>query len=272
MSEKDRQEFKDAAAKASSAFFQDWKPAIYAASRLAMFDMLPALAAISKSDREMLEKNVSRVFMGRTPSWNRIVFALGVIDSAEIYDLDVPEDQVNDGREFLGCTRLDDTGIQNTINDALNEAGVAIREKREGTGWANLGGAPNQCCGVYGVAWAKVLVGRRRAFPGASLISNLAAAAHYMLARFHVCAGKATIMQMKTVIDGYDAKKRITINGGDKELKTMALTKDNRPFPPDFAIRGWAYQGATDGEVDRLRCNAKTSPPILFPDVDGSDA
>ena len=71
-------------------------------------------------------------------------------------------------------------------------------------------------------------------------LSNLAAAAHYMLARFHVCAGKATIMQMKTVIDGYDAKKRIAINGGDKELKTIALAKESRPFPPDFAIKGWA--------------------------------
>jgi hypothetical protein len=93
-----------------------------------------------------------------------------------------------------------------------------------------------------------------------------------MLARFHVCAGKATIMQMQTVIDGYDAKKRIAIARGDKELKTMALTKGNRPFPPDFAIRDWAYKGATDGEVDRLRCNSKTSPPIVFPDVNGSEA
>jgi hypothetical protein len=47
MSEKDRQAFKDAVAKAKSTFFEDWKPAVDAASRLAMFDMLPALAAIT---------------------------------------------------------------------------------------------------------------------------------------------------------------------------------------------------------------------------------
>jgi hypothetical protein len=273
MSEKDRQQFKDAVAKAKSTFFEDWKPAVHAASRLAMFDMLAALAAISKSDREMLVRNAMAMFLpGSKETFSRIEFAASVIDNREIYDLGLPEDQINDGRDFLGCTRLDSTEVQNTINDALNQARVAIRENRKGTGWATLGGDANQCCGVYAVAWTPILVEQRRAFPGASLLSNLAAAAHYMLARFHVCAGRATINQMKTVIDSYDAKKRIAIMSGDQELKTIALTKDNRPFPPDFAIRDWAYKGATAGEVDRLRCNSKTSPPVVFPDINGSEA
>jgi hypothetical protein len=109
----------------------------------------------------------------------------------------------------------------------------------------------------------------QRRLPGASLIANLAAAAHYMLARYHVCAAKAAAWQMKIVIDGYDAKKRGLIADGDRDLKKIALT-GNRPFPPDFAIRNWANKGADDGEVDRLRCNSKAIRSV-FPDVNGQE-
>lgn len=274
MSDKDRLAFADAVAKAKSAWvLQDWEPAVHAASRLAMPDMLVALSAISESDREMLLRNAEALFLpARKPAFDRIEFAAGVIDRGEIYDLGLPEDQVNDGREFLGCSRLDDKGVQNTITDALTQATVMINGKQKGTEWANTPGDANQCCGSTQVAWLRVLVVKRREFAGASLISNVAAAAHYMLARFHVGAGLATIMQMKTVIDGYDAKKRLKIAMGDKELKSMALTKGNRPFPPDFSIRTWAYQGATDGEVDRLRCNSKSKPPLIFPQINGDEA
>ena len=108
---------------------------------------------------------------------------------------------------------------------------------------------------------------RRR--PGSSLIANLAAAAHYMLARYHVCAAKAWPMQMKTIIDGYDEKKRTLIANGDRDMTSLALT-GNRPFPPDFAIRQWAYKGADDGELDRMRCNSKAiRSPV--PDVNGQE-
>jgi hypothetical protein len=104
------------------------------------------------------------------------------------------------------------------------------------------------------------------------LISNLAAAAHYMAARFHVCAALASQWQMKRVIDGYDAKKRLKIGMGDRDLKSMALTPGNPPFPSDFAIRNWAYKGAADGNLDGVRCNSNAHRPILFPDVNGSEA
>jgi len=48
----------------------------------------------------------------------------------------------------------------------------------------------------------------------------------------------------------------VLIATGDRDLKKVALT-GNRPFPPDFAIRAWAYKGADDGETDRLKCNSK---------------
>ncbi|PSJ58460.1 hypothetical protein [Kumtagia ephedrae] len=269
MGEQDLQAVRDAVAKAKSALvFEDWKPVVHAVSRLAMPDMLKALAALSESDRELLLRNALAIF-GNTMSFQRIEFAAGVIDNREIYDLGLLPDQVNDGREFLGCTRLDDTGVQNAINDAINKAPAAIRGGEKGTEWAALAGEANSCCGAYFVAWKPILVDQRRV-PGASLNSNLAAAAHYMLSRFHVCAGKATVSQMRTFIDGYDSKKRLAIMRGDKDLKSMALTQ-NRPFPPDFAIRAWAYKGASDGEADRRRCNSNTDTPYVFPDIKGDD-
>jgi hypothetical protein len=158
------------------------------------------------------------------------------------------------------------------ITNALNEARIAIREGKKGTEYATLGGDENRCCGEIRVAWVPILVGKRRAFNGASLNSNLAAAAHYMLARFHVCSAKAKDWQMDKVIDMYDDKKRNAIAHGDKELSSMALTPGNRPYPPDFDIRRWTCQGSKDGELDRQRCNANASGPLLIPEVNGGDA
>jgi len=90
----------------------------------------------------------------------------------------------------------------------------------------------------------------------------MAAAAHYMLSRYHVSAALATRAQMKIVIDGYDAKKRAVIALGDRQMRSMGVT-DNPPFPPDFAITKWAYKGADDGEADRIRCNANADLPII---------
>jgi hypothetical protein len=272
VSEKDQQQFAEAFAKVKSSFLQDWGPSIKAASRLSMSDMLTALAALNKFDRDLFVKSVLSLLPGRHVDARRIAFAGYVIDYHEIRDLQLPTDQANDAREFLGCTRLNDKEVQSIIDNSLREAKTAIDEKREGTEWAQLGGDKYKCCGVYKVAWTPILVQKRRKSPGASLIANLAAAAHYMLARFHVCAGLATVLQMKVVIESYDDRKRLAIATGDTKLNTIALTKGNPPFPPDFAIRSWAYKGATDGEVDRLRCNSSASPPIVFPDVSGSEA
>jgi len=115
-------------------------------------------------------------------------------------------------------------------------------------------------------AWLDDLV-RQRQVPGKSLISNVAAAAHYMLSRSHVCTARASVWGMKQVIDEYDAKKRRAISSGDKDLKTIALT-GNRPYPPDFGMRNWAYKGAQDGFMDWQRCNSAKSPPVI-PEVKG---
>jgi hypothetical protein len=235
-----------------------------------MFDMLPALDALAADDRRFLltdaprnpraplppriQPSADRMSVLGQPAFSRLVFAVSVIEYREIEDHGVPEDQVNDGRVFLGCTRLDEPGVWRAINDALVRARAA-----------NPAGS---CCDADHDAWVPVLVQQRRA-PGASLVANLAAAAHYMLSRYHVCAAKATLKDMKRVIDAYDADKRVHIATGDRDLKGVALT-GNRPFPPDFGIRNWAYRGADDGEVDRLRCNPDAVRPI-FPDVNGQE-
>jgi hypothetical protein len=90
-----------------------------------------------------------------------------------------------------------------------------------------------------------------------------------MLARYHSSAAKAWPHHLRVIIDDYDEKKRMLIAKGDQEMRGIALT-GNRPFPPDFAIREWAYKGVDDGERDRARCNSKAirSP---FPDVNGQE-
>ncbi|MGI8639137.1 MAG: hypothetical protein ACR2MG_04215 [Pyrinomonadaceae bacterium] len=271
MSIEDQRRFTDAVAKAKAGFWggtmrwltDEWKAALHACSRLAMFDMLPALKAINSEDRRFLltdaPRNPRAVLPARIqPSHDRmsvlgqgafarIIFAISVIEYGEIEDHGLPADQVNDGREFLGCTRLDDAGVRATIDNALNAARPISTS--------------GSCCDAIGKAWTKILVPQRQV-PGGSLIANLAAAAHYMLSRYHVCAAKSIAWQMKTVIDGYDADKRFHIATGDRELRGVAITK-NRPFPPDFGIRNWAYKGADEGELDRLRCNPDEIRPPL---------
>lgn len=263
----DQKLFLDAAAKASREMRGEWGDAASKFFRMAMFDMLPAFAALSAGDKftfhDWCTWNESSV--GKA-SVDRVRFVRGVVVMAEIRDFGIPLEQVNDGREYLGCTRLDDKGVQEYIDKALAAADAAIQNKAKGTDYARSGLPDANCCGRISVAWHEILVGQRRASPGASLISNLAAAAHYMLARHHVCMAKAREWQMNAVTEGYDAQKRATIAGGDRELKSMALTA-NRPFPPDYAITAWAKKGAADGEADRKRCNGNADLPLIAPEV-----
>jgi hypothetical protein len=271
MSKADQQKFIDAVNDADSAWvFKDWKPAVLALNGLSMSDMLQALSSVTEDQRGYVWQQA--LFMGSSigaAGMDRIAFGVAVVDRHEITPAGLPRDQTNDAREFLGCTRLDDAGVQFTIDSAINKAKAAIAKGDRGTEWATLGGAPNQCCGVIRVAWVPILVNQRRAKAGASLDANLAAAAHYMLARFHVCAAKATVGAMKTIIDGYDERKRVAfkLHGN---LNSLALTASNPPFPVDFEIAKWAYKGADHGEADRTRCNSSTDLPTI-PEVDGSE-
>jgi hypothetical protein len=72
---------------------------------------------------------------------------------------------------------------------------------------------------------------------------------------------------MKIIIEGYDLRKIQKIETGDVHLDSMAQVKGNPPFPPDFAIRAWAYKGADQGEADRSRCNGTSATPWFVPKV-----
>ena len=68
---------------------------------------------------------------GSKATFDRIAFADYTMTTEKFTIWTCQKDQINDGRQFLGCTRMDSTEVQNTINDALNQARVAITEKEE---------------------------------------------------------------------------------------------------------------------------------------------
>jgi len=160
------------------------------------------------------------------------------------------------------------TGAQFEIDRLINnaKAGIAADDPDYTQFLYGIEGDTVTCCGAVRVAW-RYAATYERSRPGGSLIANLAAAAHYLLARAEVCSAHASARQMKMIIEGYDYKKIIAIERGDVHLNSMAQVKGNSPFPPDFAIRDWAYRGADHGEADRSRCNSGSKPPWLLPEV-----
>lgn len=254
------QQFFDAVKEAKKAgliaCISKWESAVRVLNRLAMSDMLRALSALTALEVAAIGESTRRI---KGMEEKRVGFAEGVVLGREIKDYGLPRGEVNDGRQYLGCTRLDDTEVQQIINATLNRAKIQAA--------ANPKYRSDRCCGPIRYAWLAILVPERQQ-PGKSLISNLAAAAHYMLARYKVCSADAREWQMRKAIELYDDKKRIKIQRGEKELKSMGLT-GNRPFPPDFAIRDWGFKGAHDGEMDRLRCNSEAWRPLLTPNLDG---
>jgi hypothetical protein len=113
----DQKQFTDAVARSKAGghvnFFGDpyansdaWVAALNACNRLAMFDMLPAVQAISLKGTEDLEfetvVEMNKDVIGQGAA-ERIKFACTVVWDREIEDCGVPDNQVNDGREFLGC-------------------------------------------------------------------------------------------------------------------------------------------------------------------------
>jgi hypothetical protein len=58
----DQRQFTDAvSARGKGWLIEDWAPAVHALNRLAMFDMLPALAAISQLEREAVERHAPAI-------------------------------------------------------------------------------------------------------------------------------------------------------------------------------------------------------------------
>jgi hypothetical protein len=117
--------------------------------------------------------------------------------------------------------------------------------------------AANTCCGQTEIAFRDLQAQRR--LPGKSLDLDLAAAEHYLFARWMVCTGTVSPNQMRTLVIGYDAKKLI-----DKWRSTpnKLQTTPNPVSPPDSDVVGWGLRGADDGSADHDRCNASVRAPM----------
>jgi hypothetical protein len=136
MSKFDQQKFIKAVAEADSAWLlPDWDDAVDALSVLSMPDMLQALAAITDDQLGTVYKHATYnvLDLGHL-KFNRIDFACNVVRNRGIVDNGIPLDQVNDGREFLGCTRLDDKGVQCEIDRATRRGHGFRPEKRDPNG------------------------------------------------------------------------------------------------------------------------------------------
>jgi hypothetical protein len=81
----DQKQFTDAvAARGRGWLREDWAPAVHALNRLAMFDVLPALAAVSQPERDAVERHAPDVVgLGAA---RRILFANIVVRMREVPD------------------------------------------------------------------------------------------------------------------------------------------------------------------------------------------
>jgi hypothetical protein len=138
---------------------------------------------------------------------------------------------------------VNDTKVSTIIADALNNTGNS-----------------DACCGKTELGFRNLQAARR--VPGASLDMDLAAAEHYLFARFMVCTGTVSAMQMRAFVVGYDIKKWIDRVRGNSNA---AATTGNPVSPPDRGVVRWGLQGVVDGQTDHDRCNKAVSPPMWRP-------
>ncbi len=122
------------------------------------------------------------------------------------------------------------------------------------------GGDGDTCCGQTRIGFRQLQKERR--VPGASLDLDLAAAEHYLFARFMVCAGAVSAMQMRALVIGYDIKKWIDRAGGDPNA---TATTSNPVSPPDLDVVRWGLSGVSDGSNDHDRCNPSVKPALWTP-------
>jgi hypothetical protein len=138
---------------------------------------------------------------------------------------------------------VNDTNVQAIIDRALSNSGNS-----------------DACCGRVGIGFRQLQTERR--VPGASLDLDLAAAEHYLFARWMVCTGTVSAMQMRALVIGYDAKKWIDSARGDPNA---TATTGNPVSAPDLGVVQWGLRGASHGSTDQTRCNASADPPLWRP-------
>jgi hypothetical protein len=114
-----------------------------------------------------------------------------------------------------------------------------------------------RCCGQVEVAFRDLQTQRR--LPGKSLDLDLAAAEHYLFARWMVCTGTISTHQMRALVIGYDAKKLIDrLLDNPNKLQTTT----NPVSPPNADVVAWGLQGVDDGIAEHDRCNKGVQAPL----------
>lgn len=87
---------------------------------------------------------------------------------------------------------------------------------------------------------------------GGSTDESLAAAEHYLFARFMVSNGGAGHAQMKALVGGYDALKFVA-QLSDRTEKLMRHNPANPTSKVSAASIAWGLKGCDDGEEDRKK-------------------
>jgi len=107
----------------------------------------------------------------------------------------------------------------------------------------------------------------------ASLDENLAAAEHYMVARYAVGSSAYRLYQMILMVSTYEHFKMLiaclpanTPWGAGRMLEQLMRHNPGRPLaPPSQELVRWGVRGAWDGERDRLAIRGPVAPAVALP-------
>jgi hypothetical protein len=93
---------------------------------------------------------------------------------------------------------------------------------------------------------------RYRQTPGVSANESIAAAEHYLFARFMVSTGTVSRQQMDAMVMGYDGVKFLA-----QQTETTEKWMRHNPANPTSKVSPasvvWGLKGCADGEADRLK-------------------
>lgn len=100
------------------------------------------------------------------------------------------------------------------------------------------------------IAFRQIKAARQAA--GASADEDMAAAEHYLFARYMVSNGVVSVTQMRAMVMGYDGVKFLAQQNETTE-KMMRHNPANPTSAVSAASVAWGMQGCSDGEEDRLK-------------------
>ena len=110
---------------------------------------------------------------------------------------------------------------------------------------------------ILQLAWIELR--DRRQKPGGSTDLDLAAAEHYLFARFMVASGEVREGQMETLVEGYYLKKQWDLQSGNPNAMAVGA---NPVSKPDKGVMNWGLLGAKHGADDHTKYKISRTPPF----------